>query len=157
MGHERDMNCNDRFCFENLYFFRLFPFFLFATKKSGGPCPPRPPPRVNGTDQKILPMRELIYIYSLKEKLKKKTVKLQLRKMSKAIEENIQKVKIKRLVREFNLYWKFTCTNKNNDKNKMNIHPSPFYPSYSFLNCWKTTKSMTLKFSDFQFVFINVL
>ena len=50
MGHERDMNCNDRFCFENLYFFRLFPFFLFATKKSGGPCPPRPPPRVNGTD-----------------------------------------------------------------------------------------------------------
>ena len=44
--------------------------------------------------------------------------------MSKAIEENIQKVKIKRLVREFNLYWKFTCTNKNNDKNKMNIPPS---------------------------------
>ena len=39
----------------------------------------------------------------------------------------------------------------------MNIHPSRFYPSYSFLNCWKTTKSRTLKFSDFQFVFINVL
>ena len=79
-------------------------------------------------------------------------------KISKAIEEeNNQKVKIKRLVREFNLYWKFICTNKNNDKNKMNIHPSPFYPNYSFLNCWKNTKSLTLKFSDFQFVFINAL
>ena len=77
--------------------------------------------------------------------------------MSKAIEENKQKFKLKRLAREFNLCWKFICTNKNNDKNKMNIHPSRFYPSYSFLNCWKTTKSRTLKFSDFQFVFINVL
>ena len=44
--------------------------------------------------------------------------------MSKAIEEKKQKVTIKRLVREFNLYCKFMCTDKNNDKNK-NLPPPP--------------------------------
>ena len=37
----------------------------------------------------------------------------------------------------------------------MNLPPTPFH---SFLNCLKTPKyTMTFKFSDFQFVFINVL
>ena len=55
-----------------------------------------------------------------------------MKKMSEAIEKNKQKVTIKRLVREFNLYWKFLCTNKNNDKNKTNFSPPLFH---SFLNC----------------------
>ena len=87
---------------------------------------------------------------------------------------------IKRLAWYFSLYWKFMCTDKNNYKNKMNL-PRPSFHSYfncwkttksndknkmnlppssfhSFLSCWKTTKSSkTLKFSKFQFVFINVL
>ena len=58
--------------------------------------------------------------------------------MGKAVEENKYKVKIKRLVWEFNLYWKFMCTDKNNDKNKN----SPSTAVYGF--------------SGFQFIFINV-
>ena len=70
--------------------------------------------------------------------------------MSKGIEENKKKVAIKRLVWYFNLYWKFMCTGKIHDKNKMNL-PLPSF--HSFLNCSKTVKSTkTLKFSDFQFV-----
>ena len=65
--------------------------------------------------------------------------------MSKTIEENKQKVTIKKLVWYFNLYWKFMCTVKNNGKSKMNL-PPPFF--HSFLNCWKTARSTkTLKFS----------
>ena len=71
--------------------------------------------------------------------------------MSKEIEENETKVTIKRPVWEFNLYWKFMCTDKYNDKNKANIAHLPFHSSFSFLYYWKTTKSMALKFSDFQF------
>ena len=41
------------------------------------------------------------------------------------------------------------CTNKNNDKSKTNLPSPPFHFSYSFLNCWKTTKSVTLKFQTF--------
>ena len=44
--------------------------------------------------------------------------------MSKAIEENKQKVTIKRIVWKFNLFWKFIWTDKNNEKNEMNL-PSP--------------------------------
>ena len=77
--------------------------------------------------------------------------------MSKATEENKQKVIIKRLAWEFDSHWKFMCTDKNNDKTKRNLPPPPFHSSYSFLNCWKTTKSMTLKFEGFWFAFINVL
>ena len=54
---------------------------------------------------------------------------------------------IKRLIWHLNLYWKFMCTVKNNDKHKMNL-PLPFLHSF-----WKTAKSNnTLKFSDFKFV-----
>ena len=59
----------------------------------------------------------------------------------------------------FNLYWRFTCIDKNN-KNETNLPSPPFHSSYNFLNCWKTNitiKSTTLKFSGFQFVFINLL
>ena len=38
--------------------------------------------------------------------------------MSKVIEESKVTVMIKRLSREFNSYWKFVCTDENNDKNK---------------------------------------
>ena len=39
------------------------------------------------------------------------------------------------------------CTDKNNDKNKTNLPPPPSTPV--------TAKSMTSKFSDFQFVLIK--
>ena len=42
-----------------------------------------------------------------------------------------QKIMIKRLV-YFNLYWKFMCIDKNNDKSKINV-PAPSF--HSFLNC----------------------
>ena len=77
------------------------------------------------------------------------------KKMSKAIEENKLTVKIKRPLWEFNLYWKFMCRDRNDDKNKMNLPPPPFHSSYSVLNCWRITKPTTWKFSDFQFVFIS--
>ena len=46
--------------------------------------------------------------------------------MSKAIEENKKQVTTK----YFNLYRKFMCTDKNNDKNKMKL---PLSPSTVFL------------------------
>ena len=55
--------------------------------------------------------------------------------MSKAIEENKLIVTIKIISWEFNLYWKFMCTDKNNDKVKTNLPPPTFHSSYSFLNC----------------------
>ena len=54
-------------------------------------------------------------------------------KMSKGISENKQKVEVKRLVREFNFYWKFVCTDKNNDKNKTNLPPRASTPAIVFL------------------------
>ena len=53
------------------------------------------------------------------------------------------------VLREFDLYWKFMFTDKKNDeirKNKRTYYPARFlfHSSYSFLNCWKTTKPMTL-------------
>ena len=54
---------------------------------------------------------------------------------------------IKRLIWHLNLYWKFMCTVKNNDKHKMKL-PLPFFHSF-----WKTAKpNNTLKFSDFKLV-----
>ena len=46
--------------------------------------------------------------------------------MSKAIDGNKPKAATKRLVWYFNLYWKFMCTVKNNDKNTMNL-PLPSF------------------------------
>ena len=43
------------------------------------------------------------------------------------------------------------CTEKFNDKSKTKL-ALPFHSSYSFLNCGKTAKSLTLEFSDIQFV-----
>ena len=51
------------------------------------------------------------------------------------------------------------CTDKNNDNNDKNndeLNPFPFLLE-KFLNCWKTTKLMNFKFSDFQFAFVNCL
>ena len=68
--------------------------------------------------------------------------------MSKAIEQNQLKATIKRFVQYFNLYWKFMCAVKNDDKNKMDFSPPSFH---SFLTCWKGSQSTkTLKFSDFS-------
>ena len=36
---------------------------------------------------------------------------------------------IKILLWEFNLYWEFMCADKNNDKNKKNLHPPSPVPS----------------------------
>ena len=52
--------------------------------------------------------------------------------MSKAIEDK-STVPIKKLLGKFNLYWKFICTDKNNDKNKMNLALSPSTPVTVFL------------------------
>ena len=46
-------------------------------------------------------------------------------------------MKKKRLLWEFSLYSKFTCTDKNNNKSKTNFPLPRFHSSYSFLNCWK--------------------
>ena len=40
---------------------------------------------------------------------------------------------IKRLMYELNLYRKFTCTDKNNDKNKTNLPPPSSSPVTVFL------------------------
>ena len=71
--------------------------------------------------------------------------------MSKTIEGNKLTVMINRLLCEFQ-YWKFRCTDENNEQNE--VTPS-FHSSYSFLNCWKTFKSMAVTFLDFHFVSIN--
>ena len=84
-----------------------------------------------------------IYNQKLKKKINETTDE---KKTSKALEENKQRVTIKRLVWYFNFYRKFMCTVKNNN-NKMNVPTSSFH---SFLNCWKTASSTkTLKFLDF--------
>ena len=64
--------------------------------------------------------------------------------MGKETEENNFTITINTLLREFNLYFKFMCADKNNDNNKTNVPPLSFHSSYSFLNCWKAAK--TLKF-----------
>ena len=53
--------------------------------------------------------------------------------MSKALEEIKKKVTIKRLTLELNLYWKFMLTDKNNDKNKMDLPLPPSTPVTVFL------------------------
>ena len=83
-------------------------------------------------------MRELIFSYlsnllrKIKEGIDRWIGKWD--KMSQAINENELPDKIKRLLWEFSLYWKFMCTDKNNDNNKTNLPLSPFQSSYSFLD-----------------------
>ena len=101
---------------------------------------------------------KIILIHKIyKEKLKKKKWTCRGEKLIKAVEENKLIVMIRRLLWEFNLYWKFTCADEENGKNKKNLPlPSPHpLPSYSFLTCLKTAKPMPLKFSNFLFVSIN--
>ena len=50
-------------------------------------------------------------------------MKLQREKMRKAIEEMPLTVTITRLLSEITLYWKFMCTDKIIDQNKMNLPP----------------------------------
>ena len=98
----------------------------------------------------------LIYVHEIyKRKLKKKkTVNLLVRKMSKTIQENKLTVMIKRLFYENSIYirnlWAQTKI-----MTKTNSPSLPFDSSFPFVNCCKTAKPMTLKFLDFQFVFIN--
>ena len=72
--------------------------------------------------------------------------------MSKGIEETIFTVMIKLVLWEFNLYWKFMCTDENNDENKKT---SPNTVTVFLIAEKLISLSMTLKFSDFQFVSIN--
>ena len=53
--------------------------------------------------------------------------------MSKAIEENKLTVMIKNILCEFDLFWKFMCTDENNDKNKTNLFLTPSTPVTVFL------------------------
>ena len=61
-------------------------------------------------------------------------------KISKAIEEHKLTVKIKILLWEFNLYWKFMCPDENNDKKIRTPPPASSTPVTVFLNCRKNTK-----------------
>ena len=76
--------------------------------------------------------------------------------MSKATEENKYKVTIKRLFENSIYIGNLGVQTKVIIRTKTNSPFPPFYFSCSFLNCRKTAKSMTLRFSGFQFVFINV-
>ena len=51
--------------------------------------------------------------------------------MSKAKEKSKLAVKIKRLSREFNLYRKFICTDKNNEQNELTPSPLPLQLQFS--------------------------
>ena len=53
--------------------------------------------------------------------------------MSKAIEENKLTAMIKNILCEFDLFWKFMCTDENNDKNKTNLFLPPSTPVTVFL------------------------
>ena len=64
--------------------------------------------------------------------------------MTKAIEENELTVRIKKILWEFNLCWKFMCIDKNSDKNKKDLHPTPFHSSYSFLTAEKLLRLRAL-------------
>ena len=55
------------------------------------------------------------------------------KKISKAIEENKLTVTIKRRLWGFSLCRKFTCTGKNNDKNKTNVLLLPLLLQFSWL------------------------
>ena len=68
-----------------------------------------------------------------KEKLKKKKWNCRWEKISEAIKENKLTVAVKRLLWEFNFYWKFMCTDKYNNKNKPAYLSPPFTPVTVFL------------------------
>ena len=65
-------------------------------------------------------------------------------KKLKKPEENKFTVTVKMLSWEFNLNWKYVCTDQNNDKNKKTFL-YPIHSSHNFLNWWKAIKTMTLK------------
>ena len=61
----------------------------------------------------------------------------------------------KKFLCEFNLYWKFMCTDKNNSKNKANFPPLLSTPVTVVLV--ETTKPMILEFSGFLVVLLTIL
>ena len=75
--------------------------------------------------------------------------------MIKAMKEIKLTVTKRRILQELALYWNFMCIYKNNDRAKTNLRPPLFHSNCSFLNGWKTSKSMTLKFPVFWFVSMN--
>ena len=83
-----------------------------------------------------------IPIHKMYKKGKQKQQTCRWEKMSKAVEGNKLAV-WKTNIYENSIYISILCV-----QTKIII-------SYSFFNCWKTTKSMTLKCSGFQFVSIN--
>ena len=100
------------------------------------------------------------FIKCVKKFYRKKQWTWRWEKTSKAIESKLT-VTIKRLFWEFDLYCNFMFTDKKNDeskKNKRTYHPTrpPFNSNYSFLNCWKTTKPMTLYSAIFRLSFFSI-
>ena len=79
------------------------------------------------------------------------------KKMSKAIEENKLIVTIKRPLWEFNLYWKFMCRDKNDDKNKMNLPPPPSTPVTVFLIAGELLSLRLGNFLTFSLFLLAVL
>ena len=67
---------------------------------------------------------------------------------------------VKRLVREFNFYWKFVCTDKNNDKNKTNLPPPASTPAIVFLITQKLLSKLKKNFQNFSLsllIFLSML
>ena len=99
-------------------------------------------------------MTELIYSYSLIawRSIKEKTAKLQMKKkINKTMVENKLTVTIETILWELNLYCKLMSTNEKLKTTQTYLYhpPQPVNSSYSFLNWWKTTKPVALKYSDF--------
>ena len=72
---------------------------------------------------------------------------------NKAAEEKKLTVIIKRVLWEFNLYWKFISTDEY--KNKKKLTSSTPVTVFLITEILLSLYDMTLKFSDFQFVSIN--
>ena len=70
--------------------------------------------------------------------------------MSKALEEN--KLTII-LMWQFNLYWKFMCTDENNDKSKTNLPPPPSTSATVFLIAEKLLSLWLWNFQTFSWFY----
>ena len=102
---------------------------------------------------KALPKKELTYSYlsNAWRKIKEKERSYRSEKISKAIEEN----KLTNDFYENSIYFGSLRVQTKIRIITKRTYPPLFRSSYNFLDCWGTTKPMTLKFSDFQFLSIT--
>ena len=63
----------------------------------------------------------------------------------------------KKFLCEFNLYWKFMCTDKNNNENKTRTNFPPLTSTPVTVFLVETTKPMIMKFSGFLVVLLTIL